>query len=312
MPALRVTIMGPAAQNLPVVGESLIEFSTQFLQEIGLGRHLVEEQLPKYGLTFYYKLDPGTPTDPRYVVDAVPTNPPLPSFLINRFSFDDALRQLNRHNGVEHIDGKVTGVELNQGASHRITARRSDGTELTYTARWVIDATGRRGLLARQLGLDEGVAHQRSSFWLRLEDFDASILNRIDAITNDTRRPDAYYAAHHFFGRGNWVWLLPVRARHAGQMISVGLTYRPDLFRAPMTSVPEFLDHMTREHPILADFVRSGRVVDTTLYRNYMYRARRRYSSQGWFLIGDAADTVDPLYSTGLAWWPQRFNRWAS
>ena len=301
MPALRVTIMGPAAQNLPVVGESLIEFSTQFLQEIGLGRHLVEEQLPKYGLTFYYKLDPGTPTDPRYVVDAVPTNPPLPSFLINRFSFDDALRQLNRHNGVEHIDGKVTGVELNQGASHRITARRSDGTELTCKARWVIDATGRRRLLARQLGLDEGVAHQRSSFWLRLEDFDASILNRIDAITNDTRRPDAYYAAHHFFGRGNWVWLLPVRARHAGQMISVGLTYRPDLFRAPMTSVPEFLDHMTREHPILADFVGSGRVVDTTLYRNYMYRARRRYSSQGWFLIGDAADTVDPLYSTGLA-----------
>ena len=311
MPALRVTIMGPAAQNLPVVGESLIEFSTQFLQEIGLGRHLVEEQLPKYGLTFYYKLDPGTPTDPRYVVDAVPTNPPLPSFLINRFSFDDALRQLNRHNGVEHIDGKVTGVELNQGASHRITARRSDGTELTCTARWVIDATGRRRLLARQLGLDEGVAHQRSSFWLRLEDFDASILNRIDAITNDTRRPDAYYAAHHFFGRGNWVWLLPVRARHAGQMISVGLTYRPDLFRAPMTSVPEFLDHMTREHPILADFVRSGRVVDTTLYRNYMYRARRRYSSQGWFLIGDAADTVRCTAPVSH-WWPQRFNRWAS
>ena len=99
----------------------------------------------------------------------------------------------------------------------------------------------------------------------------------------------------------NWVWLLPVRARHAGRMISVGLTYRPDLFGDPMTSVPEFLDRMTREHPILADFVRSGRVVDTNLYRNYMYRARRRYSSRGWFLIGDAADTVDPLYSTGLA-----------
>ena len=42
-------------------------------------------------------------------------------------------------------------------------------------------------------------------------------------------------------------------------------------------------------------------MVDTNLYRNYMYRARQRYSPQGWFLIGDAADTVDPLYSTGLA-----------
>ena len=83
--------------------------------------------------------------------------------------------------------------------------------------------------------------------------------------------------------------------------MSVGLTSRPDLFPEPVTSIPEFLDRVAREHPILGDLVRSGIVVDTNLYRNYMYRARQRYSSQGWFLIGDAADTVDPLYSTGLA-----------
>ena len=301
MPALRVTVVGPATRALPIVGESLVEFSTQFLQEIGLGRHLVEEQLPKYGLTFYYKLDPAAPADPRYVVDAVPTNPPLPSFLINRFSFDDALGQLNRRNGVEHVDGKVVRVELESGAQHGITTRRSDGTERTCTARWVIDATGRRRLLARQLHLGDSVPHQRSSFWFRLADFDASVLDRIDAVTNDIRRPDAYYAAHHFFGRGNWVWLLPVRAGQGEQMMSVGLTWRPDLFPEPMTSVPEFLERMKREHPILGDLVRSGRVVDTNLYRNYMYRARQRYSSRGWFLVGDAADTVDPLYSTGLA-----------
>ena len=85
------------------------------------------------------------------------------------------------------------------------------------------------------------------------------------------------------------------------RLISVGLTYRPDLFPDSVTSVSEFLDRVTREHPILRDFVRSGTVVDTNLYRNYLYGARQRYSSQGWFLIGDAADTVDPLYSSGLA-----------
>ena len=301
MPALRVTVVGPAARTLPIVGESLVEFSTQFLQDVGLGRHLVEEQLPKYGLTFYYKLDPTAPADPRYVVDATPTNPPLPSFLINRFSFDDALRQLNRHNGVEHVDGKVERVELGSGARHRITAQCADGKKRTFMARWVMDATGRRRLLARQLQLGDRAPCQRSSFWFRLADFDASVLDRIDPVTNDARRPDAYYAAHHFFGQGNWIWLLPVRAAEAGQMMSVGLTWRPDLFSEPMTSVPEFLDRVTREHPILGDLVRSGRVVDTNLYRHYMYRARQRYSSRGWFLIGDAADTVDPLYSTGLA-----------
>ena len=301
LPALHVNVVGPAARTPPIVGESLVEFSTQLLQEIGLGRHLVEEQLPKYGLTFYYKLDPAAPSDPRYIVDAVPANPPLPSFLVNRFTLDDALRQLNHDNGVEHVDGKVVRVELGSGAQHRITVRGSDGTVRTHTSRWVIDATGRRRLLARQLHLGDSAPHQRSSFWFRLADFDASILDRIDAVTSDTRRPDAYYAAHHFFGRGNWVWLLPVRAGQSRQMMSVGLTCRPDLFPEPVTSLPEFLDRVTREHPILGDLVRSGIVVDTNLYRNYMYRARQRYSSQGWFLIGDAADTVDPLYSTGLA-----------
>ena len=301
LPALHVKVVGPAARTLPIVGESLVEFSTQLLQEIGLGRHLVEEQLPKYGLTFYYKLDPTAPADPRYIVDAVPTNPPLPSFLVNRFTLDDALRQLNRDNGVEHIDGKVVRVELGPGAQHGAEVRGGDGTVRTHAARWLIDATGRRRLLARQLHLCDSVPHQRTSFWFRLADFDASILDRIDAVTSDTRRPDAYYAAHHFFGRGNWVWLLPMRARESRQMMSVGLTCRPDLFPEPVTSMPEFLDQVTREHPILADLVRSGLVVDTNLYRNYMYRARQRYSSRGWFLVGDAADTVDPLYSTGLA-----------
>ena len=301
MPALHVNVVGPAPRTLPVVGESLVEFSTQLLQEIGLGRHLVEEQLPKYGLTFYYKLDPAAPADPRYIVDGVPTNPPLPAFLVNRFTLDDALRQLNHDNGVEHVDGKVVRVELGSGARHRVTVRDSDGAERTHTPRWVLDASGRRRLLARQLGLGDSVPHQRSAFWFRLADFDASILDRIDAVASDGRRPDAYYAAHHFFGRGNWIWLIPVRSGQSGRMMSVGITWRPDLFPEPVTSVPEFLDQVAREHPILGDLVRSGKVVDTNLYRNYMYRARQRYSPQGWFLVGDAADTVDPLYSTGLA-----------
>ncbi len=300
MPNLRVNVVGPA-RSLPIVGESLVELSTQLLQEVGLGRHLVEEQLPKYGLTFYYKLDPTAPADPRYIVDAVPTHPPLPSFLVNRFTLDDALRQLNHDNGVEHVDGKVQRVELGAGAPHRVLVRGTDGTLRTPTARWVIDATGRRRLLARQLHLDDGVPHQRSSFWFRLADFDASILDRIDGVNSDARRPDAYYATHHFFGRGNWIWLIPVRAGQSRQMMSVGLTCRPDLFPEPVTSVPEFLDRVKSEHPILGDLVRSGIVVDTNLYRNYMHRTRQRYSAQGWFLVGDAADTVDPLYSTGLA-----------
>ncbi len=300
-PSLQVTVVGRSDQDLPIVGESLVELSTHFLQDLGLSRYLIEHHLPKYGLTYYYKLDPSCPQDPRYIVDEAPANPPFPSFLINRFSFDAELRRVNRQNGVEGIEGKVTRVDLGNGAPHRVTVQRTDGREEQLTARWLIDATGRRRLLARHLGLGLKAPHQRSAFWFRLVDFDAAILDRIHAVKKVNRSFDSYFCTHHFFGKGNWVWLIPVRSEDSRRMISVGLTYRPDLSPGSITCREEFLDWMAREHPVVGDFVRSGEIIDTNLYRHYMYRARQRYSSQGWFLIGDAADTVDPLYSTGLA-----------
>lgn len=300
-PSVRVTVVGRSDQELPIVGESLVEVSTRFLQDLGLGRILIEEHLPKYGLTYYYKLDPSRPRDPGYIVDEAPSNPPFPSFLINRFSFDAELRRLNRQRGVRCIEGKVTGVSLGSGAPHRVTVQRADGGEESLEARWLVDATGRRRLLARQMGLQSRAPHQRSAFWFRLVDFDPSILDRIHAVKKVNRSYDPYYCTHHFFGKGNWVWLIPVRSEDSRRMISIGLTYRPDLFPGEIASTREFMDWMAGEHPLVGDFVKSGEIVDTNVYRNYMYRAKRRYSSQGWFLVGDAADTVDPLYSTGLA-----------
>lgn len=47
VPTLRVTVVGRSDQELPIVGESLVEFSTHFLQDLGLSRTLIEQHLPK-------------------------------------------------------------------------------------------------------------------------------------------------------------------------------------------------------------------------------------------------------------------------
>jgi hypothetical protein len=71
--------------------------------------------------------------------------------------------------------------------------------------------------------------------------------------------------------------------------------------------------NVAAEHPVIAQLVQSGRIVDTNIYRNYFYETARSYSKRGWFIIGDAGDTVDPLYSTGISmtsiqinWRPRR------
>jgi hypothetical protein len=50
---------------------------------LGLGAYLVEKHFPKYGLTYYFKRDIGNPADRPYIVDEIPTAPPILSFQIN-------------------------------------------------------------------------------------------------------------------------------------------------------------------------------------------------------------------------------------
>jgi hypothetical protein len=63
----------------------------------------------------------------------------------------------------------------------------------------------------------------------------------------------------------------------------------------------QFLECVGREHEVIVEFARSGTVVDTNFYSSYMWECRQRYSPDGWYIVGDAGDTVDPLYSVGMA-----------
>ncbi len=128
----------------PIVGESLVEVSVDFMLELGLGAYLVEEHYPKYGLTYYFKPDIDNPADRTYVVDEIPTAPQILSFQINRFTFDREARDRNVENGVELIDGTVTRVDINgSDGLQMVTVQDPGGGEQTLSARWLVDATGR-------------------------------------------------------------------------------------------------------------------------------------------------------------------------
>jgi flavin-dependent dehydrogenase len=301
-PNLTVAVVEGPGKNRPIVGESLVEVSVDFLLELGLGAHLVEKHFPKYGLTYYFKRDIGNPADRTYIVDEIPTAPPILSFQINRFTFDREVRRRNLQNGVELIDGTVAGVEINGAGPHIVTVRDADGQKQTLNARWLVDATGRNRLLAKQLQLQEPVKEQKNVFWFRLKNFDPDILSHIQAIKTQNRCYVPYYATHHFFGKGNWIWYIPMRSPENEPLVSIGITYRKDVYPygEPHT-MEQFLDCVGREHAVIVDIVRSGVVVDTNFYGSYMWECQRRYSADGWYVIGDAGDTVDPLYSVGLA-----------
>ncbi len=305
-PDLNVAIVEGPHKNRPIVGESLVEVSVDFLLELGLGAYLVEKHYPKYGLTYYFKTDINNPADRTYVVDEIPTAPPILSFQINRFTLDAEVRRRNAENGVQIIDGSVAAVELSSRANgdnpHAVTIQCPDGQKQTVSARWLIDATGRNRVLQKHLQLQEKVKEQKDVFWFRLANFDQEVLSQIHALKKVHRNYIPYFATHHFFGKGNWIWYIPMRSPDNVPLVSIGITYRKDVYpHGEIHTMEQFLECVGREHPMLVELIRTGNVVDTNFYGSYMWECRQRYSPDRWYIIGDASDTVDPLYSVGLA-----------
>lgn len=303
-PGLTLAVVEGPTKSRPIVGESFVEITIDFLLELGLGRYLIENHFPKYGLTYYYKPAIDQPADRTYIVDETPTVPPLLSFQINRFTFDGEVRRRNLDNGVPMIAGAVVAVDLNRGgtALHRVTIRDNEQREYSVRTRWLIDTTGRNRLLAKSLQLTEKTEIQKDVFWFRLANFNPEILSRIRALKKENRAFVPYFATHHFFGRGNWIWCIPMRSPENAPLMSVGITYRKDVYPyGQVHTIDEFLDCAGREHEMIVELVRSGTVVDTNFYGSYMWECRQHYSGDRWYIIGDAGDTVDPLYSVGLA-----------
>src|SRR5580658_2193720 len=154
-PKLKVSVVEGPHKNRPIVGESLVEVSVDFLLELGLGAYLVEKHYPKYGLTYYFKPNIEDPSDRTYVVDEIPTAPPILSFQINRFTFDKEVRDRNLATGVDLLDGTVTATEIHGDALHEVTVQDAAGARQTISARWLVDATGRNRVLQKQLQLQE-------------------------------------------------------------------------------------------------------------------------------------------------------------
>ncbi|HEU4508562.1 MAG TPA: tryptophan 7-halogenase [Pyrinomonadaceae bacterium] len=296
-----VSIQKPNAK-FPIVGESLTEFSTLLFHEIGLGSYLEEHHFHKYGLTFHFKEKIDDPNDYTYSTHEAMRIPPMPSKQINRFTLAIRLRERARELDVKIIDATVTDVSINESGLHRIEYTADGEEPAQIETRWIVDASGRNRFLAKKLDLRRTSKYQRSSFWFRLEDFDKGILRQMDQVKKPQHCFDSYYVTHHFFGQHNWIWAIPMRSDRADcDLISIGIVYRPDLYKSEVSSVETFLSQVGAEHPVVAKLVASGKIVDTNIFRNYFYETKQNYSRRGWFIIGDAGDTVDPLYSTGIA-----------
>ncbi|MEM7409374.1 MAG: tryptophan 7-halogenase [Myxococcota bacterium] len=281
----------------PKVGESTVEIASHYLlSRQQLSGYLYEHHLPKNGLRFFFDT-PGRDTPLTEMSEIGTINLPFhQAFQLDRARMEPDLLEMCRAEGIDvRLGATVKGVALSDtDAPHRVTVTAA-GADAVFDARWVVDATGRRGLLAHQEGLRRPEPdHQIGSVWGRFEG-----VTDIDQLGDEAFRARVRHTTRglstvHFLHPGYWVWVIRLR----GGLTSIGVVGTPtrdaklrtaDGFRA-------FLD----EHAALRTLLADAKAVDHGSMARIAYGTEKFLSPQRWGMIGEAATATDPFYSPGL------------
>jgi len=302
MPQARVVIIEKAAEFDRKVGESTTEVSSCFLTRVlGLSTYLGHHQLPKQGLRMWFARDAQTPFD-QCVEMGARYNSRLPGFQVDRATLDEHVLAEAVAAGCElWRPAKVGKLELGGVGANLVEVRIGDEVR-RVRAKWVIDASGRAAVVARQLGLLRPTTeHPVNSLWARfrgVQDFDGHELRRRFPQWAEATRTSRAWATNHLMGLGWWCWIIPLK----GGDTSVGLVYDTRLFQPPAgATIGQRLHAHFQAHPVGREILAKAEPIegDQRAYSMLPY-VSERVVGEGWALVGDAASFLDPLYSPGL------------
>lgn len=303
MPDLGITVVerqpSPVPESAHKVGESSVEIGAHYFNEVlGLSHALIPAKIPKLGLRYFFPHHDNAHIELRPELGQTHYHSVL-STQFDRGRQENILRQQCLARGVRFIDGaKVAEVTLGSDAPHRVRYQR-DGMEHEVSARWLVDASGRRALLKRQLGLVQGNDHAVNASWWRI---DAPLA--VDDLSADRswqrRVPFAMrrLSTNHFMGQGYWLWLIPL----ASGSISVGIVADPafhplDQINTLERAIAWVRVHEPQVHALMAPHL--GAVQDFLTLKHFSHGAAQVYSGQRWAITGEAGVFLDPFYSPG-------------
>lgn len=304
-PDLRVLVVERVEKFNRKVGESTSEVGGCFLTRVlHLGSYLSAHHYQKHGLRMWFckspqdKVEDCTELGPKY-------QSRLPTFQLDRALLDEHVLELAVEAGAELLrPATLREITLAEGdEAHRVTVNVSKEDVRSYTARWVIDASGKAAVLAKKLGLHRplGDEHATSSVWCRYRK-----VNTLDSHKSRTEHPKLMMrakasrasATNHLMGRGWWVWLIPL----ANGDYSVGIVWDRSVFTLPEgPSLTERLHAHILQHPIGRLMFENAEPIedDTFYYKGLPYHTEQMVGNR-WAMVGDAAGFIDPLYSQGL------------
>jgi len=209
--------------------------------------------------------------------------------------FDHALVREAEAAGAEYLDETALDRFDPSGSRVMLTGQRR-GRAVRITAGFVVDASGPRGFLHHQLGLQPAPlrwlppTHGLYSHFENVERWD-----HVRPVEGTPYRPDDA-ALHHVF-RGGWIWML----RFNNGITSAGAALTDELASTLDVSSPERAWRQLLERlPSVSEQFRRARAVIPFVHVPRLAFRTQQIAGRRWAMLPSAAGVIDPLLSTGF------------
>jgi flavin-dependent dehydrogenase len=261
------------------IGESILPRNMRLIQELGLEPSLRRlPHVPKFGAEFGVGNDFAT----RSFLFADGLVPGSPVFNIERAYFDAMLLAEARLAGADvYEDTPVKEVLKLTHGDVRLATREAE-----VGGRILLDATGQGTLLGRALKLRKN--------------FDDPELQKVAYYQHfeGVERPDGEATGHPciIMCEEGWFWLIGL----SDTKTSVGFVTRPSFVKTLNVRPNQLLAWAVARCPVVRHRMRNAvGPSDNVVLSDFSYRCRP-YAGDGYFLVGDAACFLDPIFSTGV------------
>ncbi len=305
LPASHITVLEkrvhPVQEAAHKVGESTVEVAAHYFSKVlGLKEHILNDQLPKLGLRFFFPAGDNTKIENRLELGGK-RYAPAPSYQLDRGRFENYLADRCLSVGIDFLDAaKIDKIRLGKSGQMHEVDFKWEGKPETIHSRWVVDASGRRAFLKRQLGLKKESPHIANAAWFRIGKH-----IKIDQWSDDPHwqlghdgKLARWYSTNHLMGQGYWVWLIPL----ASGSTSLGIVAAEEFHGlSDFNSMEKAITWLEQHEPQCADAVKASRdcIQDFRAIKHYAVESKQVFSGQRWGITGEAGFFHDPFYSPG-------------
>jgi flavin-dependent dehydrogenase len=288
------------------VGEATVQVSGYYFSKVlELEEHLLRRHYMKYNLRFHWPAPDAATYEACHQSYIRPLSN-IATYQLDRNVFEAELLRVNCERPEFQLvaPAEDVNVELGQdGAQHRVAYRDPAGRAHEVEARFVVDATGRGRVLARQRELERRspIRHGSTFCWVDgLVDIER-LTGRTSAEVRTKPERAAlghlppFLATNHFCGEGYWFWVIPLHGK-----TSLGLVYdRERVDHWSVATAERMLAWICERYPLFARDLPQRRVLEAGGYADFAHDCAQVLSADRWALVGEAGRFSDPLYSPG-------------